>query len=219
MLLLALCCLGTAAQAQITLRLKGGWAKPSGEFREKVIHGPDISFSLNNSSSTSFAAEASLIMRSLPIDVALEVGRQMFVDETSGKIQETTYEYPEGTGRYSDYHHRIWSISLKAELPVALSYDAVTTLGVGWGWYFYDYVNLGDYDPGYDGIPSHSHPGWQISLTQTVQVYKRLGVLFAVEYHSFDLKESDSIGFAPPGLYNRINFYCIHLGLSIRVMN
>ncbi|MFH2056150.1 MAG: hypothetical protein ABIJ61_09350 [bacterium] len=210
---------GQAAENQLVLRIKGGWSIPTGELEEKTFTVGDFQTIFKSSGVYSLAGEASLRLSALPFDIALDAGRHLFSDDAFGEIEETTYEYPTGTGRVTDFHHRIYSFSLKAEMPVALAYRAVTTLGAGFGWYFYKYVNLGDFDRAGPFPPSHSHPGWQLSLTQTFEIHNRVGLLFAFEYHSFDVGDDDNVGFAPAGAINRINFYCIHLGLSFRVVN
>lgn len=208
-----------AAATQLVIRLKGGWSIPAGELKEKQLHYEDWSPVYQNSGSYSVAGELSLHLDWCPVDLAFDIGRHLFEDDTFGDIQETTYEHPTGSGRYTDYYHRLHSASLKLELPVALAYRSVTTLGAGFGWYSYSYLNRGDYQPDYDWEPSHSHLGWQLSLTQTFKVYKRIGALFSFEYHSLDLGDDDMVGATAAGAINRISFYCIQLGVSFKVVD
>jgi hypothetical protein len=219
-LLIALLITGAAnvACGGITLRLKAGWSLPAGEFKEKSTVTDNLGTVqiVDNISGYALAAELVTRVPGFPLDLVLTAGRCQFEDRQWGDMELTSYEHPEGTGEFTDYHHRINSIGFKAELPVALAPRAVTTLGVGPGWYSYSYVNHGTEDPTLLAPAEHTNLGWQFGLTQSIRIVNRVGICLSFEYHTVNLSDDDDLGFGTH--INRITFYTIQLGVTFRFL-
>lgn len=216
--LLLLC---SSASASLKLRLEGGWPIPSSEFKNKCaapsIKVGTIQPEFETSGKYSLTGEVSIGLARLPFNLALSSGIVYFDDE-NWELQETTYDHPLGTGRFTDFQHRIIPLTMGLEYYVGYAERTATTLGLGLGWYRYKFVNRGSFDPDYPNSDDETFFGWHIGITQFAKISELFGLCLDFDYHSITLSDDEALGFMEAGFIKRITFYRVQLGVVIQVV-
>ena len=105
--LIFLATLVSAAHSEVQFRLWAGKPIPIGDFNEKTVTYPahpgwESKFAA--SGEYSFGVEGALGFPKVPLKVVLSTGIVRFDDE-GWEVEETTYEFPLGTGRWTDFKH------------------------------------------------------------------------------------------------------------------
>jgi hypothetical protein len=218
-LLLLLC---SSLTASVQLRLEGGWPLPSSEFKSKsmakAIEVGTIELEHKTSGEYSLTGEASIGLGRLPFDLSLASGIIYFDDENK-ELQETTYDHPLGTGRFTDFKHRIIPLTLGLEYYIGYAERTATTVGVGLGFYRYRFINRGDLEIEYPNSGNQTFFGWHIGIVQHAKISEIFGLCLDFDYHSISLGEDEAVGLTEAGFIKRITFYRIQLGVVIQVID
>ncbi len=214
--------LSASARGSIKIRLDGGFPIPTTEFKQKTyslaIGGVTAQMLFETASKYAFGIGAGTSLGRLPFDLFLSSGI-MYFDDQHWEMEETTYLAPLGNGHRTDFQHRIIPLTLQLEYVVAGTDRTSTSIGLGAGVYFYNYVNRGDYQPELTGMEGQSHFGWNLGFVQYARISRTFGAFFNMDYHWINLGSGDSLGLFPPGAIKHITFYRILLGIELDLLN
>jgi hypothetical protein len=218
-LLLVMC---SSVSASVKLRLEGGWPLPSSEFKsksmEKSIKVGTIDLEHKTSGEYSLTGEASIGLGRLPFDLSISSG-VIYFDDENRELQETTYDQPLGTGRYTDFKHRIIPVTLGLEYYVGYAERTATTVGLGLGFYRYRFINRGELKLEYPNSGNQTFFGWHIGIVQLAKISGVFGLCLDFDYHSINLGEDEAVGLTEAGFIKRITFYRIQLGVVVQVID
>lgn len=210
------------ASAALKIRIEGGWSFPASELKSKtyVARSDEVTFQAEFQAEGKHCGtvEAAIGLGRVPFQLVLSSG-VIYFDDVGWEIEETTHVMPLGTGRFSDFQHRIIPITVGIEYLIGYAARTSTSLGFGAGFYKYTYINRGEYRPELELPESKTWFGWHLGLVQFARLSQRVGLCLDVDYHSMNVGGQDAVGFAPEGFIKRVAFYRIQLGVVIQAIH